>query len=165
MSDEQRKGWIERDPYEGIDCDGLHRGEQHDPRFGLTELEVDGVLGDQQLLNKLISDGVNENDARIIIDIQRDPHLSPLQWHHGYIGVGFVIVGALALLAELISILTDREPKLWLFITGLSLIGVGVYLAIEDRYQHNRQIYEPGYRSPINKLWGKVLRLWARIKG
>ena len=87
-------------------------------------------------------------------DNKRDPHLNPVQWHHGYIG-------AVLQTAGLVTILAAPERH-WLAVVGL-LVGIaGTLLVIDDLIQHAIQHYRPGYRSPVNKLWGKILRMVGR---
>ena len=90
---------------------------------------------------------------------QRDPHLDPLQWHHGYVGVGLML-GSL-----LITLLLPTNTVSVNRLVIISVItGTGLWLFIDDLCQHLTQHYHPGYRSPVNKLWGKVLRLCRKVK-
>jgi len=93
----------------------------------------------------------------------RDPHLNPKQWHHGYVGIVLGTVGLGTLLGALAVILSTDDLALVRIAFRLSVgcvitIAIGVWLAIDDTYQHRRQHTHPGYRSPVNKLWGKILR-------
>ncbi|MCK5602980.1 hypothetical protein KAR91_13945 [Candidatus Pacearchaeota archaeon] len=92
-------------------------------------------------------DPIAELDALDAPD--RDPHLTPLAKHHGYIGLALSAVA-------LVVILSARDT--WLADAGFVAGIIGVLLVADDLFQHHRQHRHPLYRSPVNRLWGWVLR-------
>ena len=79
----------------------------------------------------------------------RDPHLGVRQWHHGYFG-------AVLYLGSLVLVLRTSTP--WHVIAGAIGAMTGILLMLDDITQHIAQQVQPGYRSPINRLWGWILR-------
>ena len=98
----------------------------------------------------------------------RDPHLNPKQWHHGYVGAAiifFCLCGSFGLL--LVVLAWHGDPRALVYVKPVAcvfgaLIAVGAYLMYDDIRQHRRQHTHPGYRSPVNKLWGWILRKVGR---
>ena len=82
---------------------------------------------------------------------ERDPHLTPKAKHHGYWGLLLMAGGFIALL----SISTQAG----LYISEI-VMAIGLWLVLDDWYQHAKQHGTPYYRSPINKLWSKILALY-----
>ena len=79
----------------------------------------------------------------------RDPHLTPYAKHHGYIGLALSAAGLVVILSTHNTRLADA---------GLVAGIIGVLLVADDLFQHHRQHRHPLYRSPVNKLWGWILR-------
>jgi len=69
------------------------------------------------------------------------------EWHHGYVGLA-------ALAGSFVYVLAVDRPH---WIAALVWLA-GLWLLADDAYQHWRQHYEPDYRSPVNRLWGWMLR-------
>ena len=78
--------------------------------------------------------------------------------HHLYYGLALL---ALALYG---GIKWDLPLLVW------GLYGIGVYLTLDDLYQHHRQVRDPYYRSPVHNLvhyldklgpWTRRLEAWA----
>jgi hypothetical protein len=76
----------------------------------------------------------------------KDPHLKWYGLHHGWIGLGINGVGFLVVFFH----------PFWAWV----LFAIGGYLMLDDMMQHTRQRTQPGYRSPVNKLWGVIVRKW-----
>ena len=41
---------------------------------------------------------------------------------------------------------------------GVYLFALGVYVAIDDIYQHHRQVLDPGYHSPVHNWYGRIYK-------
>ncbi len=76
----------------------------------------------------------------------KDPHLKWYGLHHGWIGAGMAAGGFIILMYAVIP--------------ALVVIAIGLFLFIEDVVQHAIQHSTPGYRSPVNRLWGWIVRKW-----
>jgi len=61
-------------------------------------------------------------------------------WHHFYIGLVLLLVGFYCLF---------RTVE-WV---AISISLLGLYIALDDFYQHWRQNYEIDYRSPLHRLY------------
>lgn len=69
-----------------------------------------------------------------------------LNWfelHHGYYGIALVLI---ALVMAFMS-------EIWGFYSEAYVFAVGVYLLIDDIYQHHRQVDEPSYHSPVHNAF------------
>jgi len=68
--------------------------------------------------------------------------------HHLYIGIAFIIYGYVA-----------SNILAYLF---------GVWLFLDDLYQHRRQVREPKYHSPIHRLYSPFYNIswirWLNVK-
>lgn len=67
--------------------------------------------------------------------------------HHAHLGILLLIAGFYILFY-------------YLYI-GLVIAGLGLWLFIDDVYQHAVHHYNPAYRSPVNRLGAWV---WKRCK-
>lgn len=67
-------------------------------------------------------------------------------FHHAYLGIGLMIIG-------FVFILFIDSPE---WISDLMVL-FGMYLYVDDYYQHRRNRQEPLYRSPWHRLYMLVL--------
>lgn len=74
---------------------------------------------------------------------------NPWESHHLYWGI--IAMG----IAYVLSPCTTWS--LWLYI-------VGALTALDDLYQHRRQVKDPGYHSPVHVLYGKYLYKFDAVK-
>jgi hypothetical protein len=79
--------------------------------------------------------------------------MSFAEWHHLYIGLIFMALGGWMLSAGHL-------------IAGAIFLALGTWWAIDDLYQHWRQLYEydPLYHSPVHILYGKYLYRFNVVK-
>lgn len=66
--------------------------------------------------------------------------------HHFYLGVLFLLV------AFVLLVFVGHKTE------GDLFFMIGLVIVIDDYYQHRRQLVEPSYRSPLNRLF--VATLW-----
>jgi len=77
-----------------------------------------------------------------------------LEVHHLYIGIALVLLSLLGLFSD----------SLGVFIPSYIVFWLGVYLIVDDLYQHNRQVKEfnPCYHSPVHRFIYDYLKLYDR---
>lgn len=66
-------------------------------------------------------------------------------FHHMYLGLLMVLAGFLVLIY--------KQDKIW----SALLAGGGLWLVLDDWFQHWKQITEPAYRSFLHRMYGKLL--------
>jgi|SaaInl7_200m_RNA_FD_contig_21_1667912_length_790_multi_11_in_0_out_0_2 hypothetical protein len=82
--------------------------------------------------------------------------MSFFETHHLYWGIIATYLGFEMLFSSVFLL-----PVFGFYVTGL-----GIWTAIDDLYQHNRQVYEydPLYHSPIHKWYGTTLWSFGWIR-
>lgn len=85
------------------------------------------------------------------LDRGRDPHLTIKGIHHG-------ILGILPFVAGLWIVLEAPLRSIEHIVGAGALAVLGLWLMVDDLFQHIKQHWAPGYRSPVNRLYGKILR-------
>ena len=75
--------------------------------------------------------------------------LNWLEAHHGYLGI-------ILMLSSFILTL----PLFW----SILIFTIGIYLLIDDIYQHHRQVieFDPCYHSPVHRFIYDYLKLYDR---
>jgi len=69
--------------------------------------------------------------------------------HHFYLGLLLVLIGFFMLWA----------PKPWVAVAGIVICLLGVWIALDDFWQHAMQRFvQPGYDSPLKTLFSKCSR-------
>ena len=66
--------------------------------------------------------------------------------HHMYLGLFIELVGFFFIWITL-----------WV---AIPLLVAGQWLIWDDTYQHVRKRWEPEYRSPVHRLFGRVYKFW-----
>jgi len=66
--------------------------------------------------------------------------------HHAYLGLFLMLIGFLAI---------------WVFYPSAILIIIGIFVFLDDAYQHLRQRSNPEYASPLHRLF--VAHFWKYI--
>ena len=74
-----------------------------------------------------------------------------LEVHHGYIGLAMMVWGVWWMLLG----------NLW----GIPIFLIGLYLLIDDCYQHRMQLilFDPCYHSPVHRFIYDYLKLYDRV--
>jgi hypothetical protein len=125
---------------------------------------LDGERGDMKRAANLLKDDPDYKAWCEANDPYRSPHLNPCQLHHGYVGGALIITSAITGLFGLIYILVTATTIWWPLIAGICQLIIGAWLLGDDYLQHARQTRNPEYRSPVNKLWGHILRAWRKYR-
>jgi|GEM_PF-4053201 len=69
--------------------------------------------------------------------------------HHFYLGLLLALIGFLMLWA----------PKPWVAVAGIVIALLGVWIALDDLWQHAMERFvQPGYESPLKTLFSKCSR-------
>jgi hypothetical protein len=69
--------------------------------------------------------------------------LNWIELHHGYYG----------LFLMLLAYLMEAKSDLWNIYSILYVFIIGVYLLIDDIYQHHKQVDNPSYHSPVHNAF------------
>ena len=81
------------------------------------------------------------------------------EWHHGYLGIGLVIFGALLLW------LAIAIHYIILIIVAKVIITIGFIILADDIYQHTiQELIDATYVSPLHKFFSKYLWKYEKVK-
>jgi len=73
---------------------------------------------------------------------------NPWESHHLYWGI--IAMGVAYALSPSTPWVCCGSVSFWLYV-------IGALTALDDLYQHRRQVKEPEYHSPIHKMYGKYI--------
>ena len=74
--------------------------------------------------------------------------------HHFYVGLLMALIGFFMLWA----------PKPWMAVGGIAIVLLGVWVMLDDVWQHAMQRFvQPGYDSPLKTLFFKCSRQFPLI--
>ena len=66
------------------------------------------------------------------------------EWHHGYLGLGLVILA--------------------LVLSSVVVMGIGTVLLLDDAWQHHRQQTVSEYLSPLHRLYLVLYTRWPWLR-
>lgn len=88
------------------------------------------------------------------------PNVDAVGVHHYYLGIFSVVVGLTEAIVGFALLMFAQVP-VWvpnvIVSIGIGTILIGLIEMVDDYIQHERQIEDPDYRSPLNRLYTRTI--------